>query len=158
MNPVQTFAECARRFIAWAERSDPPAEREDAREVLGILIRLYGAALELPDGKPAKDEVEHTSQEEWSAVYRRCANLPFDSYWEIFNPLETPVEEPVAATLGDDLADIHRDLKQGMIHFETGNSPAAAWDWQLAFRSHWGHHASAAINALHAWYADEFFA
>jgi hypothetical protein len=158
MKTLASFAEAARAYIEWAERTEPSSPAEDAREVLGILIGLYGAALSLPEGEGAEGERAGTSREEWARIYSRCGNLPFDIYWEIFNPLTSEAEEPVASSLGDDLADIHRDLKLGMGYFAEGNEPAAAWEWQFNFRAHWGHHASAAIYALHTWWAEQYFA
>jgi hypothetical protein len=158
MKTLAHFAETARAYIEWAERIEPLSPAEDAREVLGLLIDLYAAAIQLPEGEGAEGERESTTQEEWARIYARCGNLPFDIYWEIFNPLTPEAEEPVGASLGDDLADIHRDLKAGMTYYTEGNEPAATWEWQFNFRAHWGHHASAAIYALHAWWAEEYFA
>jgi hypothetical protein len=158
MKSLASFAEAARAYIEWAESSKPASPAEDAREVLGLLVGLYAGAINLPEGQGAEGERAGTSQEEWSRIYTRCGNLPFDIYWEIFDPLTSEAEEPVGASLGDDLADIHRDLKLGMSYYAEGNEPAAAWEWQFNFRAHWGHHASAAIYALHAWWAAEYFA
>ena len=157
MDRIDSFADVANAYINWAERAERPSSGEDARDLLALLISLYGAALTLPGGEAADDDRESTSQEEWAVIYARCANLPFDVYWEVFNPLTPEAEEPVGASLGDDLADIHRDLKRGMTYYTEGKRDAAAWEWQFNFRAHWGHHASAAIYALHAWWAGEYF-
>lgn len=157
MDTIASFAGVARAYIEWAERAEPSPPAEDGREVLGLLVKLYSAAINLPEGEGAEEERESTSQLEWSGIYARCKNLPCDRYWQIFDPLLLETEEPVSASIGDDLADIHRDLKRGMSYFVEGDEPAAAWEWQFNFRAHWGRHASAAIYALHAWWAEEYF-
>ncbi len=158
MKSLASFAEAAPAYIEWAESTRPASPAEDAREVLGLLVALYAGAIMLPEGQSAEGDRAGTSQKEWSRIYTRCGNLPLDTYWEIFDPLTSEAGDPVAASLGDDLADIHRDLKLGMSYYTDGNQPAAAWEWQFSFRAHWGHHASAAIYALHAWWAAEYFA
>ena len=83
--------------------------------------------------------------------------MPVDVYYEIFDPLESPADEPVGATLGDDLADIHRDLLRGLLLYERGDLAGAAWEWAFHFRAHWGRHAMGAVNALHAWWVENYF-
>ena len=81
----------------------------------------------------------------------------FDAYQEVFNPLDESDVEPVTATIGDDLADIHRDLRRGLHWYENGGHRNAAWEWSFHLRAHWGHHATAALYPLHAWWAENYF-
>lgn len=157
MDRVDAFAQRAREFITWAERETFAYPAIDAREALGLLVRLYESALELPEGEAADEQIESTSREEWKRVYSRAANLPFDHYWEIFDPLTESPDDAVCGSIGDDLADIHRDIKRGLQYYDIGDPAAAAWEWHLNFRAHWGHHASAAIYAFHAWWSEHYF-
>lgn len=68
-------------------------------------------------------------------------------YWAVFNPYE--VSSPVACDLGDDLADIYRDIKDGLVAFNKGDATESLWHWQNSFRSHWGSHLVNAIRAIH---------
>ena len=76
-------------------------------------------------------------------------------YWAYFDPTEPPdsAEEPVFNDLGDDLADIYRDIKPGLRAWEAGLVQYLAdivfhWKFPL-FGSHWGVHAVSAMRALH---------
>jgi hypothetical protein len=153
INQVETFAEVVREYVAWAERTTPAPPSDDAVEVLGILTRLYSAALTLPQMEGAADERERTSEDEWRRIYSRCGNLPLDFYWEVLDPLAASPGDIACGSLGDDLADIHRDLKAGLSYFDEGAYDAAAWEWKFNFRAHWGSHAAGAIFALNRWYA-----
>ena len=55
----------------------------------------------------------------------------------------------------DDLADIYRDLKEGLELYEAGHVAEALWEWSQSFNTHWGRHASSALHALQAYAADE---
>ena len=76
-------------------------------------------------------------------------------YWCYFDPSEPldAIEEPCISDLGDDLADIYRDIKPGLRAWETHNDeylPAIVFDWkEPLFSSHWGVHAVNAMRALH---------
>jgi hypothetical protein len=83
--------------------------------------------------------------------FRRFGSLPFNFYSECFNPLVVPAEEPVIADFADDLADIWRDVKPGLLLFRAGDR--AAGHWRFHFDVHWGHHATAAMYALQAWFS-----
>jgi hypothetical protein len=87
-------------------------------------------------------------------VYERFGGLPFNYYSECFDPLIVPAaEEPVVADLADDLADIWRDVKGGLMLWHDDESDAAAWHWRFHFESHWGLHASSAMYALQTWFS-----
>lgn len=116
------------------------------------MAALYAAALDLPEGEAAEGEVESNSQEEWRRVYDRFTGLPVGNYWGVFNLLELSGEEPVLGSLADDLADIHRDLRRGLVLFERGQAEGAAWEWAFHFRAHWGRHLTSALHALHVWW------
>ena len=59
--------------------------------------------------------------------------------------------------ISDDLADIWRDVKEGLLEIDRGKETStmeAVWHWRFSFETHWAHHvagASAALNALCFW-------
>jgi hypothetical protein len=59
----------------------------------------------------------------------------------------------VAADLADDLADIWRDVKSGLLLYRSENPAAASWEWRFHFKAHWGRHATGAMHALQAWFS-----
>jgi hypothetical protein len=72
-------------------------------------------------------------------------------YGEHADPLEIGSGETSLGDLADDLADIWRDLKEGLEVFDTGNPAGAAYHWHEHFTIHWGSHAASALNILQYW-------
>ena len=130
---IDRFAASARKFCSWAEGEACGTANDEVSLVLQLLINLYSAALALPEGEAPDDEVADTTHEEWLRIYQRCASLPVDRYREIFNPLGDDDCEPVIATIGDDLADIHRDMRRGFQRYEQSRPENAAWEWGFTF-------------------------
>src|SRR5262249_33758189 len=109
-----------------------------------LLLRLYEAATSLPLSEPGDHEA--------SAEPLRPKSWPgfdhLDGYWEVFDPYEQ--DEPVAASLSDDLLDIYADLKRGLALLDSNAVEASAvWEWRFHFDVHWGAHAIDALRALH---------
>lgn len=76
----------------------------------------------------------------------------WDIYW-VHDPLGggKPDPEVMAGDLNDDLADIWRDLKAGLLGLEQGGPEVSIrWEWKWGFYNHWGMHATAALMVLHA--------
>ena len=79
--------------------------------------------------------------------------LDRNHYWEVFEPLVIDQPEPLSGSIADDLAGIWRDVKAGLIKFDSGKPGSrrnAVWHWRFSMESHWGHHAAGAIVALNA--------
>ena len=76
-------------------------------------------------------------------------------HWAYFDPTEPPGsnEKAVVHDLADDLADIWRDLEQGLKAWDKDPvrySSAITLGWQSpSMESHWGVHAVSALRALH---------
>jgi len=152
---IQVFVTQARAFCLLVESEKIENSWVFAHTCLSQLLRLYDAALYLP-------EVEASV----SATFARVDNgateqlrkqlgqrLARDYYWEVFEPLEMDKPEALVGSLSDDLADIWGELKSGLAAAD-GTDPSslndAVWCWRFSFETHWGHHAAGAINALHA--------
>jgi hypothetical protein len=152
LTEIDQFVVVARAFIDWAESpatTDAHAEAVAARRYVAGLI---SAALALPDGTPAQ-EAQTISHDQYQIIYQRFGALPFNYYSECFNPVVVPGEEPVVADLADDLADIWRDVKSGLLLYDSGEMESAVWHWSNDFSFHWGHHATAALYALQSWFS-----
>lgn len=156
MTRIETFAAKAKQLIDWAERNELRGAHAEGVELLKLLLELQRAALDLPHGFPAENYRETAALGEWRRVLDRCSVLPFDIYWMVFDPLNDEERDPVCGSLADDVADTYRDLIAGMSYFEEGDYQAAAWVWRFHFRAHFGHHVSAAIYALQAWWSDQY--
>lgn len=148
-NQVRQFADAAEEFCSWAE-ANPEDQRNQVLTALQHLSNLYRLALALPElfGEQDSRDISH---EEWQQVFVRFGSLPFNYYSQSV-PQEVAGESSLA-DLADDLADIWRDLKSGLLLFQSGYAEAACWKWRGSFWSHWGEHASGALYALHSWHS-----
>ena len=111
--------------------------------LLCSLLELYTKALSLPDVE--SDNEKETDFE----ISVPLINLKkYDHYWEVFNPYH--FDEPVEASLSDDILDIYKDVKRGIFLYEKNEHIEAIWEWKVNFEIHWGSHAVDAIRALHS--------
>src|SRR5689334_10381152 len=130
---IATFARAAGEYCEWAEGA-PDGAISEARRGRRLLIELVRCALDLPD---VFSEAGTTSvaDEEYRRVYERFGALPFNYYSECLDPLIVPGEEIVTADLADDLADIWRDVKGGLLLWYEEATNAAAWHWRFHFET-----------------------
>jgi hypothetical protein len=150
---IEQFAEVARQYCTWAEGQLGEAKEEIRRARL-LLARLHLAAIRLPDLGIGKDkDAARISHDEWSVMFRKFSGLPLNGYWDVFNPLEET--EPIVNSLADDLADIYRDVKAGLLLYEIEYFIDAAWDWRFHFQIHWGQHLVGAQRAIHEYLSGE---
>ncbi len=147
---IVAFAHVARSFCQWAEQ--PPGS-PDAESLAGRswLCRLYAAALELPsDVEVSAVEHESCSDERWKRVFKRFGALPINWFSQVPDSRVIPGGEPVAGDVADDLADLFRDLWDGLQAYDSGSHQDAASAWRRSFEVHWGSHVTNALVALHA--------
>jgi hypothetical protein len=113
------------------------------KHLLTSLLDLYSKALYLPEVEPESDEV--------SCIDLSVPQIHFDQYhhyWEVFNPYH--LEEPVGTSLSDDILDIYKEIKRGILLYEKNEHIESIWEWKFSFEIHWGSHAADAISALHS--------
>jgi hypothetical protein len=109
-----------------------------------LLARVYITALELPEVEPTDRKTEIQSID--------APNVSFDevdAYWEVFHPYEQG--EPLHGSLADDVLDIYRDVKAGLLMYELGTQDditEAVWHWRFHFEVHWGFHLVDALRAI----------
>lgn len=154
---LDDFAQEARSFCRWATGAD--GTPMNAPAALRRVSSLYVAALSLPlpfahGMSEGVAEVALPPGLE-GVVAARASEIPLQIYWEVFDPIATPSEEPVAGSIVDDLNDIYRDVARGLVLFEAGDRDEALWEWAFHFRIHWGQHVTGALRALHAYLAQE---
>jgi hypothetical protein len=158
---VLQFHRAAERFCRLLE-SQPADANQWVEDILAALARLYACGHALPafgmrDEAPDIRERFDVGDEEWQRVYSLVHEVlgGQSAYWAYFDPSEPPDsgDEPVLGDLGDDLADIYRDIKPGLRGWEAGPEAILAdivFDWKFPlFGSHWGVHAVSAMRALH---------
>ncbi len=151
--------EAAQAYCSLIEDSDEEGHQGDgtayAHQLLTALSDAVAAAVRLPEIEPSDaDSPVSITQEQWRACYQRIGRLtgPWAGYyWEASYPFA--IDEAAASVglgdLSDDLADIWRDLKDGLLALEAGMSiDDVHWEWRHSYWAHWGHHAAGAMRAL----------
>lgn len=159
---VAEFVAEARRYCALIENEERGAASAFEKECLLVLLRLYQQILRLPSADPPDPELpERILHEEWQAVRERTAQrTEHDLYWEVFEPFAEDKPDAIHGSISDDLADTWRDVKMGLLTFDSGKPKCikgAVWHWRFSFGSHWGYHVAGAIRALTSLHAAEFY-
>ncbi len=149
MKQLESFFDAATAFCIWAE-SEPAAPVDEVDTAIKLLSKLLSEIHELP--KLFDEEVApELSHEEWLAVYKRFGSLPFNYYASYSEPHNAENPIPGIGDVADDLADIWRDLKSGVLLYRKGNYEAAVWEWRESFRIHWARHAAEALYVFLSW-------
>lgn len=152
------FAGIANRYVELVTKPAGDATTF-ARRLLGSLTQLYSGALALPEVTDIDSGVEfrRSTDNEWWAVYDNVGNAFGERvhYWLNYDPIypRDGSNALVCGSFADDCADIHRDIIGPLMAFnnaDTKHLNDIIWEWSSTpFHSHWGIHASQAINALH---------
>ena len=153
-DPVQSFVSTATEFCAFVESSNELTPTQFIHRARRLIPQLYLCGLSLPRLDPTElDSPREITHEEWDLTCRslqQCLSK-YDFYWKIFDPGELNVKDPVNTQLSDDLADIWRDLKNGLIHWESASEALRqqiVWEWRKTFDIHWSAHAVDALRVL----------
>ncbi len=179
MNSLETtiagFAGLATCFRIHIESHRSMTPEQFLRRAHLLLARLYLAGLTLPaveavDGSHDDAEKNENTSEE-TAGEIPCEQMTHDRWhelnvsltsfigdrWNWYAAISEPYDDPsrpeetaVVGSLADDLADIYRDLSNGLAMWEREEQSAAIWQWRFTFIIHWGEHALGALQALHA--------
>ena len=152
---VTRFRDLAREYCSWAQNPQNDG-RDDVETALRLISSLYHSALSLPGTGPSQLEHEDLLDKVDVKNVYECLQerLPFQYYFDIFNPVTSEPEEAVVGDVADDLLDVYVDLKNGLTYFDRGEPTNAVFYWHFSFGSHWGRHATSALKALHAYAVD----
>lgn len=158
------FSAIANQFCSVVDSASTLDRAELLSKLYPILPALISKAISLPDvSRDDDDELEEKSkrgsfrisglsEQEWGKLYNFLKEKlgDWDLYHQVFDPTED--SEAIFGTLADDIADIYRDLKHGLVFRETHQGlpdEDAIWTWRLLFYSHWGKHAMDALLTIH---------
>lgn len=151
MSVIDDFAIAVRGFCDWAQLATPDTtSKSEMLLARRHLSTLFTMAVDLPQCECEWADSTLTD-DDWTATFKRFGQLPVGYYGAICDPLEVPAGEAALGDLADDLADIWRDLKEGLILFDSGDREAASFRWQESFAIHWGDHAANALAVVHSW-------
>jgi hypothetical protein len=165
------FLDTANRFVLVAQQYCSIVDSAATVDKTEFLLRLYrtlpelvAEAIRLPQVEFGEDEDEEQEasirqirakteikQEEWGPLYNSLKEKlgNWDLYWQVFDPRTD--NEAIRGSLADDIADIYRDLIDGIRLKETDQVPPyeIIFEWRLGFFSHWGKHAIDALRTIH---------
>jgi uncharacterized protein DUF5063 len=156
---VQRFAAAAERYCDLIESDWRPRRETLFTELAGALADLYIAALALPDAVNDSDDLpdDRLTHEAWRTAFFPFAEaLSANDFYYTVSPFKESRRKPKAlgGSLSDDLGDIYRDVKEGLLLRDDGFSADAVWHWRFNFWSHWGAHAVDALRIIHLRLAD----
>ncbi|MEK3808143.1 DUF5063 domain-containing protein [Bacillus sp. FSL H8-0547] len=139
---AEAFVKMASEFCHLIENFTLSSESDKVMNLLRTISSLYAAALTLPESDLAEEKITVL---DFALPDINLGDIA--DYWALFDPYTD--EEPVACSLNDDLQDIYRDVKEGLMMYQKDKRLEAAWHWKFTFESHWGQHALQAMRALH---------
>jgi hypothetical protein len=149
------FGAVAQEFCNAVDAAEDSSRSTFLLRIYRVLPELISAALQLPHLAPSdsteSEDDTRLSSVAWERIYNAVGKTigDWDIYWQLFDP--TKNNEPGAASLADDLADIYRDVNDGIVanrkHSRTPQD--VVWEWRFSFYSHWGKHAIDALQAIH---------
>ena len=152
--PISSFIQAAVDYCVLIESCEQYTTDQFIHRARYQVAQIYLTALALPHIEITEDSLDRDiSHEEWSKI-DRSLGATFDQYnyyWHIFDPGELEPDEPVCQTLSDDLADIWRDLKPGLLHWNTttdSQRQTIIWEWHFLFHHHWSTHAAEALRVI----------
>jgi hypothetical protein len=142
-NVVNAFIQSAVNYCSTMECFDSNHDDNKLKSLLISLSDIYSKALNLPEVEPKNSQVKDLKLSVPKINFKQ-----YDHYWEVFNPYY--LDEPIGTSLSDDVLDIYKDVKQGLVLYEKKQHLEAIWHWKFTFEVHWGSHAVNAIRALHS--------
>lgn len=156
------FGDVAVRFCQVIESVETYDRDEFVIAILPLLTDLLAAGAAMPPVELPEDSADddhdssRLSHEAWLERFKAVGAVlrAWDIYW-VVDPLAIddgkPDPEILAGDLCDDLADIWRDLKSGLLALDEGAPEVEVqWEWRWGFYNHWGSHATSALTVLHA--------
>lgn len=165
LTALPAFAVLAERFCTLIEslqNGAVPGLFHSLEELLAqIHIAILSVEMDSADDEHPEFEKMEMSHKEWGhiaetiriATGKQSADLM--AWHEELRDKEETGDDYCATRawmLWDDLADIYRNLKNGLVLWKLASPPAkaeAAWTWRFNFESHWGEHLFRASMSVH---------
>jgi hypothetical protein len=155
LKETQDFLLTARSYCSFIQDTDT-TDKEFLKGLQGLLLSLYQQARTLAwTTLEHKEEFkEELSTEGMEKILNSISNrVGADRYyWEVFDPTDHNDTKPVCGDLVDDIGDIYKDIKEGLMTFDLGTPASredAVWNFRFGFEKHWGGHAISALRAIH---------
>jgi Domain of unknown function (DUF5063) len=144
------FIKTAQAYITLIETSGSHEGTAFFKECFTLVSKLLSETGDLPEVGKLRTGPEVTS-DEYAEIVRRLKHQvgERDSYRKFLDPWKT--EDPLYGSVSEDLADIWRDLKHGMLVLTKNDPSHAICEWRFSFFYHWGpFHATGLLRPLFA--------
>jgi hypothetical protein len=152
---TKDFLVTARSYCSFIETTDTTGQ-EFLKGLQALLLPLYQQATTLAwtTLDHEKEFNEKLSKEEFEKIVNSISEKIGENryYWEVFDPTNDKATEATCGDLVDDICDIYKDLKYGLMIFDLGTSASqedAVWNFKFGFEKHWGRHAICALKTIH---------
>ena len=154
---AEEFALAARQYCSIVDSAATPERTNFLLQIYRALPKLISIAMALPRAHLGDDTANRQpnlrmTNEEWNNLYQSLKQRVegWDLYKKVFDPTKID-DEPIFGSLADDLADIYRDVKEGILVAEAGQVELQEliFEWRFSFYSHWGKHAIDALEVIH---------
>ncbi len=167
---VNRFGEIAECFCSLVDSAGGLDRTEFLARVYRMIPELIQEAIRLPEVRFDDDEENEIDwqviqsrtdadvpQKEWSRFFESLEQKlgDWNPYHQVFDP--TTDKEAIYMSLSGDIAEIYRDLRDGINLRRVEGVPASEilFEWRNGFYSHWGRHAICALGTLHVLINDQ---
>jgi hypothetical protein len=150
MSDPGAFFRVAGAYCTLVETAHTLTEVDRVRQAAVVIADLYAAGLRLY--RPAQVTSEPSDADVVVPDFGLPSTWPglgASYYSETLEPLDVIDQSVGLGDLNDDILDIYKDVREGMVYFQHGCHQHATWHWWLMFHSHWGDHAVGAMRILH---------
>lgn len=110
-NVVDAFIQSADKYCNTIDNFESSQDDIKLKTLLRSLTDLYSKALYLPEV-----ETEMTQESDVEVPFPKINFKKYDHYWEVYNPYH--LNEPIGASLSDDILDIYKEVKKGLVLYE----------------------------------------
>lgn len=122
---VIDFLTAVTEYCIFLEKSAPCAKKEFLERMTRLLPLIYVKASLLPiiEFEGDEDLAEHVTEDDYNSVRHYVWQIlgGDDDYMEVFTPDMHFCEQPIVASISENLADIYQDLKNFAAAFADGN-------------------------------------
>lgn len=139
----EKFLKLAIHYCDLVENSTDSCIDNKINQFLISISSLHAQAQVLPEVEP-----QYINIAEFNLNLPKLEFEQKEMYWKVFEPYT--FEEPVRGSLADDILDIYKDMKEGILSYERNEQIEAIWHWKFNFEIHWGKHAIDAMRVLHS--------
>jgi hypothetical protein len=151
---VLEFLAVAQKFCLFIEEIEKYDKNQLYDYMHKALPLLYVRGSVLPEIQPDDHSYNEkfVTEEQWQNVFNGIRNIlqKDDEYWFLEN--DNPLNEPVKASISDNLADIYQDMKDFIILYQKplrGAKKMAVWEISELHKFHWGFRVVNLMKVLH---------